>query len=60
MPNSAIGASRQKCATAPTALSVLNSVFGLPAFRGAQEEIVAHVTAGSNCLVLMPTGGGSV
>ena len=42
----------------PDALSVLNSVFGLPAFRGEQEEIVRHVTAGGNCLVLMPTGGG--
>jgi ATP-dependent DNA helicase RecQ len=40
------------------ALSVLNSVFGLSAFRGAQEAIVKHVTAGGNCLVLMPTGGG--
>src|SRR6185436_17797603 len=39
-------------------LSVLNSVFGLPAFRGAQEEIVRHVSDGGNCLVLMPTGGG--
>jgi ATP-dependent DNA helicase RecQ len=37
---------------------VLNSVFGLPAFRGAQEQIVRHVTDGGNCLVLMPTGGG--
>src|SRR3981189_238617 len=44
--------------TAPDALSVLNSVFGLPGFRGAQEEIVRHVTGGGNCLVLMPTGGG--
>src|SRR6202022_954250 len=43
---------------APNALSVLNSVFGLPAFRGAQEEIVTHVTEGGNCLVAMPTGGG--
>jgi ATP-dependent DNA helicase RecQ len=43
---------------AADALSVLNSVFGLPAFRGAQEEIVRHVTDGGNCLVLMPTGGG--
>ncbi|HXL13592.1 MAG TPA: DNA helicase RecQ [Bradyrhizobium sp.] len=42
----------------PHALSVLNSVFGLPGFRGAQEEIVRHVTNGGNCLVLMPTGGG--
>ena len=43
---------------APDALSVLNSVFGLPDFRGAQEEIVRHVADGGNCLVLMPTGGG--
>ncbi|MGB8399981.1 DNA helicase RecQ [Bradyrhizobium sp.] len=43
---------------AARALSVLNSVFGLPAFRGAQEEIVRHVANGGNCLVLMPTGGG--
>ena len=42
----------------PDALSVLNSVFGLPAFRGEQEKIVRHVTEGGNCLVLMPTGGG--
>jgi ATP-dependent DNA helicase RecQ len=44
--------------TAPDALNVLNSVFGLPGFRGAQEAIVRHVTDGGNCLVLMPTGGG--
>jgi ATP-dependent DNA helicase RecQ len=40
------------------ARSVLNSVFGLPGFRGAQEQIIRHVTGGGNCLVLMPTGGG--
>src|SRR3954447_9340294 len=51
-------AARPSSASAPDALSVLNSVFGLPAFRGAQEEIVRHVTDGGNCLVLMPTGGG--
>jgi len=39
-------------------LAVLNSVFGLPGFRGAQETVVRHVTDGGNCLVLMPTGGG--
>jgi ATP-dependent DNA helicase RecQ len=43
---------------APDVLAVLNSVFGLPGFRGAQEAIVRHVTDGGNCLVLMPTGGG--
>src|SRR5689334_17235728 len=45
-------------ALARDALGLLNSVFGLTAFRGAQEEIVRHVTDGGNCLVLMPTGGG--
>jgi ATP-dependent DNA helicase RecQ len=38
--------------------STLSSVFGLTAFRGAQEAIIRHVTDGGNCLVLMPTGGG--
>ncbi|MBL8313989.1 MAG: DNA helicase RecQ [Rubrivivax sp.] len=37
---------------------VLHEVFGYPAFRGAQAEIVAHVVAGGDALVLMPTGGG--
>ena len=40
------------------ARALLHSVFGLSAFRGAQEEIVDHVAHGGNCLVLMPTGGG--
>jgi ATP-dependent DNA helicase RecQ len=44
--------------SAADALSVLNSVFGLRGFRGAQEQIVRHVVDGGNCLVLMPTGGG--
>jgi ATP-dependent DNA helicase RecQ len=54
----AIAALNGESDTTPSALSVLNSVFGLSAFRGAQEEIVRHVTDGGNCLVLMPTGGG--
>ena len=40
------------------ALQLLNTVFGFPAFRGAQQEIVRHVAAGGDALVLMPTGGG--
>jgi len=40
------------------ALAVLNHVFGLTSFRGAQQKIVNHVVGGGNCLVLMPTGGG--
>ncbi len=41
-----------------TAQAVLAEVFGYPAFRGAQAEIVQHVGAGGDALVLMPTGGG--
>ncbi len=37
---------------------MLKTVFGYPAFRGAQAEIIGHVAAGGDCLVLMPTGGG--
>ena len=40
------------------AADVLHSVFGFPAFRGHQAEIVDHVIAGGDALVLMPTGGG--
>jgi ATP-dependent DNA helicase RecQ len=39
-------------------LDVLRTVFGFDAFRGHQAEIVDHVTAGGDALVLMPTGGG--
>ncbi|MEO8166070.1 MAG: DNA helicase RecQ, partial [Betaproteobacteria bacterium] len=40
------------------ALETLSKVFGYPAFRGAQQEIVEHVVNGGDALVLMPTGGG--
>ncbi|HQX68364.1 MAG TPA: RecQ family ATP-dependent DNA helicase, partial [Ottowia sp.] len=41
-----------------SALAVLHDVFGYAAFRGQQAEIVDHVSAGGDALVLMPTGGG--
>lgn len=41
-----------------TALSILEHVFGYPAFRGQQESIVNAVCAGKDALVIMPTGGG--
>ncbi|OWY37184.1 DNA helicase RecQ [Xenophilus sp. AP218F] len=40
------------------ALTTLNNIFGYPAFRGQQLEIVEHVAYGGHALVLMPTGGG--
>lgn len=47
--NAAIGA---------RALHLLQTVFGYPAFRGQQADIVEHVGSGGDALVLMPTGGG--
>ncbi|HOZ95067.1 MAG TPA: DEAD/DEAH box helicase, partial [Ottowia sp.] len=41
-----------------SAFAVLHDVFGYPAFRGQQAEIVQHVIEGGDALVLMPTGGG--
>ncbi|WFE31160.1 DNA helicase RecQ [Micromonospora sp. WMMD975] len=40
------------------ALGVLRRVFGYDAFRGVQQDIIEHVVAGGDALVLMPTGGG--
>lgn len=37
---------------------VLSGVFGYDSFRGEQEAIVRHTTAGGDAIVLMPTGGG--
>ena len=44
--------------TATTPQQVLETVFGYPAFRGEQQQIIDHVVAGGDALVLMPTGGG--
>ena len=46
--------------TAPASdlLPILQEVFGYPAFRGLQGDVVEHVDAGGSAVVLMPTGGG--
>ncbi|MEU7778613.1 DNA helicase RecQ [Micromonospora parva] len=44
--------------TASDALDVLGRVFGYDAFRGFQQDVIDHVVAGGDALVLMPTGGG--
>jgi ATP-dependent DNA helicase RecQ len=44
--------------TGARALDLLQTVFGYPAFRGQQGDIVEHVSNGGDALVLMPTGGG--
>ena len=47
-----------QAAPATDPAGVLHEVFGYAAFRGDQQAIVEHVTAGGDALVLMPTGGG--
>ncbi|MEV0587583.1 DNA helicase RecQ [Nonomuraea sp. NPDC050310] len=42
----------------PQATEVLRRVFGYDSFREGQQEIIEHVVAGGDALVLMPTGGG--
>ena len=38
--------------------NLLQRVFGHADFRGPQQAIIEHITAGGDALVLMPTGGG--
>ena len=40
------------------AREVLRRVFGYDRFRGPQQQIIEHLAAGEDCLVLLPTGGG--
>lgn len=42
----------------PTALSVLNSVFGYQSFRKGQEEVINATLNGQDSLVVMATGNG--
>ena len=41
-----------------TALGILNTTYGYPAFRGHQSEVIDHLVTGGDALLLMPTGGG--
>ena len=41
-----------------TPLEILQGIYGYPAFRAQQQDIIDSVIAGEDCLVLMPTGGG--
>ena len=40
------------------AQEILRNTFGYRDFRGDQQDIINHVLAGNDALVLMPTGGG--
>ena len=41
-----------------TPQDILHNLFGYQHFRGQQENIIQHILADGNALVLMPTGGG--
>jgi ATP-dependent DNA helicase RecQ len=51
-------ASPETATDTSAALDVLRRVFGYDSFRGTQAEVINHVVAGGDALVLMPTGGG--
>ncbi|MBF0453859.1 MAG: DNA helicase RecQ [Magnetococcales bacterium] len=38
--------------------AILHNFFGYDHFRGFQREVIDHILAGNDALVLMPTGGG--
>ena len=42
----------------PAPLEILRTVFGHKDFRGQQADVVSHMVAGGDAIVLMPTGGG--
>jgi hypothetical protein len=52
------GQERQRQDRMTPARKVLSEIFGYTAFRDGQEDVVDHVAAGGDALVLMPTGWG--
>jgi len=46
------------CLVRDSARAVLKHTFGYDEFRGFQSDVIDHVVAGGDALVLMPTGGG--
>lgn len=63
MNQDCISVSGMVCAEVVSAIrlqarKILQTVFGYPAFRGKQEDIIEHIASGHDALVLMPTGGG--
>ncbi len=45
-------------ASSRSPLDLLNRIYGYPAFRGKQQEVVEHVVSGGDAVVLFPTGAG--
>lgn len=44
--------------SSPSTQQVLFDVFGYNSFREGQEQVIDHLCAGNDALVVMPTGGG--
>ena len=57
-PSGLAAGQAQGSAPAATPLEILRETFGYSDFRGQQQAVVEHVTAGGDAVVLMPTGGG--
>ena len=57
-PEATVAASAHRDFTGADPAAVLHEVYGYDAFRGEQADIVSHVIAGGDAVVLMPTGGG--
>lgn len=59
MPQSQSCAQSASSSDAPTdPLAILNRIYGYPAFRGRQAEVVNQVVSGGDAVVLFPTGAG--
>ncbi len=57
-PEATVAASAHRDFAGADPAAVLHEVYGYDAFRGEQADIVSHVIAGGDAVVLMPTGGG--
>ncbi|WFR94136.1 DNA helicase RecQ [Rhizobium tumorigenes] len=55
-PHTSRALPRSSAGQAP--LEVLRRIYGYPAFRGKQQQVVEHVVSGGDAVVLFPTGAG--
>ncbi|MBZ5758620.1 MULTISPECIES: DNA helicase RecQ [Rhizobium] len=55
-PHTSRALPRSSAGQAP--LDVLKRIYGYPAFRGKQQQVVEHVVSGGDAVVLFPTGAG--
>src|SRR5512142_1132788 len=56
--STAISETPDHAAALADALTLLHSVFGFPAFRPGQADIIGTILAGRDVLAVMPTGSG--